>query len=217
MTAFDIGVIAVVLLSALFAFARGFVTEVLSIVAWLGAGLIALYALPYAVPVAENYLPKGWIASAAAGGAIFLVALIVLVYVKSLIGSRVNRSSLSAVDHTLGLIFGVLRGVLVVCIFYLGLSWAFPEGHEPLPGWIADGKTRPYLKFGAEQISVLLPAAIREKLEAALNDTRRTAGQLNGVIGGKPRQPDPPPQHTPAYPPDARRDLDRLIEQQQDR
>jgi membrane protein required for colicin V production len=214
---FDIGVVAVVCLSALFAFARGFVREVLSIVAWLGAGLIALYALPHAVPFAENYLPKGWIANTAALLAIFLVALIILVYVTSLIGGRVNQSSLSAVDHTLGLIFGVLRGVLVVCVFYLALTWVFPESREPLPGWIADGKTRPYLKYGAEQLSVLLPAAYREKLESALGDTRRAAGQINGAIGGKPRQPDQPPQHAPSYPPDARRDLDRLIEQQQDR
>ena len=63
---------------------------------------------------------------------------------------------------------------------------------------------------------MLLPPAYREKLEAALGDSRRAAGQINGVIGGKPREPDPPPQHAPAYPPDTRRGLDQLIEQQQD-
>jgi len=43
MNPLDIGVIAVIGLSAVFAFARGFVREALSIVAWIGAGLITLY------------------------------------------------------------------------------------------------------------------------------------------------------------------------------
>jgi len=217
---FDIGVIAVICLSALFAFARGFIKEMLSIAAWIGAGVVAYYALPHVRPVAERYLPNGWIADAAAGAAVFLVALIILSYSTSLIASRVQKTSLSAIDHTLGLIFGVVRGVVVVCLFYLGLTWAFPEGREPLPNWIGEGKTRPYLKAGAEELSLLLPASYRQRMESTLSDTRHAAEQahdLNGAIGGKPRTPDSPPQHAPVYSPDARRDLDRLIDQQRDR
>ena len=43
MNAVDLGVLAVIALSAVFAFARGFVREALSIVAWVGAALITLY------------------------------------------------------------------------------------------------------------------------------------------------------------------------------
>ena len=66
MNALDIIVIAVVALSALFAFARGFVKESLSIVAWVGAGLITLRGLPHLSPVAEKYITTNWNAAAAA-------------------------------------------------------------------------------------------------------------------------------------------------------
>jgi len=214
---FDIGVIAVICLSALFAFARGFVKEMLSIVAWISAAAIALFALPHVAPIAERYVPKGWIADGVAGGAVFLVALIILSYSTSLIANRVQKSSLSTIDHTLGLIFGVVRGVVFVCLCYLVLTWALPEGREPLPNWIADGKTRPFLKAGAEELSLLLPASYRQRMESTLSDARHTAdqaGDVNSAIGGKPRAPETPPHHAPVYSPDTRRDLDRLIDQQ---
>jgi len=62
MNALDIIVIAVIILSGLFAFARGFVKEALSVCAWVGAGFAALYARPFAMPIAERFLPAGAIA-----------------------------------------------------------------------------------------------------------------------------------------------------------
>ncbi|HVH82478.1 MAG TPA: CvpA family protein, partial [Stellaceae bacterium] len=60
MNPLDIGVIAVIGLSAVFALARGFVREALSIVAWVGSGFITLYGEPtvYAVvdPMVHNPL-----------------------------------------------------------------------------------------------------------------------------------------------------------------
>ena len=54
MNALDIIVIVVIALSALFAFARGFVKEALSIGAWAGAAAVTLYGLPYAEPFARR-------------------------------------------------------------------------------------------------------------------------------------------------------------------
>ncbi len=54
---FDLGIIVFIGLSGLFAFARGFVKEVLSIIAWFGASLAALYAFPYLRPLAAALQP----------------------------------------------------------------------------------------------------------------------------------------------------------------
>ena len=59
MNILDFVVITLVILSGLFAFARGFVKECLSIASWIGASGAALYAMPYLRPSAEQYVPAG--------------------------------------------------------------------------------------------------------------------------------------------------------------
>lgn len=220
MNLLDIIVVAVVLLSGLFAFARGFVREALSVAAWVGAGFAALYGLPYATPIAERFLPKGALAEAAAALAVFLLSLIVLSLLTSAVAGRVKDSALSAIDRTLGLIFGLVRGVVLVCLAYVALAWALPAGKQQ-PSWIAESKTLPLLATGAERLRELVPAAYRAKAQATVDDTRRAAEQMQEAAGAmgalsKPHQQTPPPK-TPGggYSSDDQRDLNRLIQQEQ--
>jgi membrane protein required for colicin V production len=223
MNLLDIIVIAVVLISGLFAFARGFVKEALSVAAWVGAAFAALYGLPYATPLAERFLPAGAIAEAAAAIAIFLVALIALSLVTSAIAGRVKDSSLSAIDRTLGLVFGLVRGLVLVCLFYIALSWALPAGRQQQPEWIADAKTLPLLANGAERLRALVPAAYRARAAVSAEDARRAAEQMDDAASAmraltSPRQPASASAHDRAVPysADDQRDLNRLIQQQQD-
>src|SRR6266851_9091079 len=117
--ALDILVIAVIALSALFAFARGFVKEALSIAAWVGAGLITLYGLPHARPFAQKFIATPMLADVAAGVALFVVSLIVLSLLTSALARRVQDSALSAVDRALGLLFGAFRGVVIACLGFI--------------------------------------------------------------------------------------------------
>lgn len=218
MNLLDIIVVAVILFSGLFDFARGFVKEALSVAAWIGAALAALKALPVIAPIAEKLLPKGPVADAAAAIAVFLVALVLLSLVTSAVASRVKESSLSAVDRTLGLIFGLIRGVVLVCLAYIAVSWVLPEGKQPLPAWIADAKTRPLLAEGAERLRALLPAAYRDKAQSAVSETRRAAEQMRDAAGAMGALSNPRPPGTPEHeraPGYDQRGLDRLIQQQQ--
>ena len=220
MNVLDIVVVAVILLSGLFAFARGFVKEALSVVAWVGAAFAALYGLPFATPLAERFLPKGPVADGAAALAIFLVALVILSLLTSAVASRVKESALSAVDRTLGLIFGLVRGLVLVCLAYIALSWAVPAGGQPPPGWIAEAKTLPLLASGAERLRALVPAAYREKAETTVSETRRAAEQMREAAGAMGALSTPRATSArdrgPVYTPEEQRDLERLIRQQQD-
>src|SRR5690349_16143068 len=104
MNTLDIIVLVVIGLSGLFAFARGFVKEVFSIGAWIGAGAIALYAFPYTQPIARKLISSVAVADGAAAIVVFIVALIVLSLIASAIARRVKASALSALDRTLGLV-----------------------------------------------------------------------------------------------------------------
>ena len=69
----DIIVLTVIVLSAAFAFVRGFVHEMLAIGSWAGAALATLYGFPYAQPIARQYIPSPLIADMVAGIAIIVV------------------------------------------------------------------------------------------------------------------------------------------------
>jgi membrane protein required for colicin V production len=162
MNALDIFVIGIIILSGLFAFARGFVRECLAIVCWIAASAAALYAMPYLRPFAERYVPKGEVADATAAGVAFLVTLIVLTLVTGTISRRVRHSSLSALDRTLGLIFGLMRGALVVAIGFLALGFVLPPGTER-PQWIAQSRTAPLFAATTAEIARLMPESFRQR------------------------------------------------------
>jgi len=227
MNAFDIAIVAVVLLSGLFAFARGFVKEALSIAAWIAAAAAAVYGMHELAPTIEQLLPKGvddlvpkaLAAQIIAATTIFIISLIIFSIVTSAIARRIRETSLSAVDRTLGLIFGLARGVVLVCLAYIGLSLVVPE-EQKRPAWLNDAKTRPFLDSGAKRLQTLVPASYREKAEAAfVDEARRAAEQAREASDAASalRTPRAPPvsAHKPLYTPDDQRGLNRLIQQQQ--
>ena len=217
MNALDIVVIAVVALSALFAFARGFVKEALSVAAWVGAGLIALKGLPHLAPVAQKYIASPMLAQIAAGATLFVVSLIVLSLLTSAIAGRVKQSALSAVDRALGLVFGALRGVVLVCLGFLALSWAIPKEAD-WPGWIRSARSRTFLASGAEMLKSLVPSETRERSAAAaleaqqtFEQTREAERMMRALVN--PAAPAAGRTAPPTgYKPAERRDMDRLIE-----
>jgi len=193
MNALDIFVIAIVILSGLFAFARGFVRECLSIVSWIGATGAALYAMPYLRPFAEHYVPKGAVADATAAGAAFLVTLILLTLVTGAISRQVQRSSLSALDRTLGLMFGLMRGALLVAIGFLALSFVLPPGGER-PQWIAQSRTAPLFAAATGSLARLVPEPFRQHA-AQFNPQERLQSEFENAIRAYAI---PTPQGTPS-------------------
>src|SRR5581483_6270308 len=198
----------------------GFVKEALSIAAWIGALITAIYAFPHAAPFAEKFLPKGMISDLAAGAAVFLATLIVLSIVSSAIARRVKESSMSAIDRTMGLLFGLLRGFVVACLLYLGVTWAFPEASRP--EWIKEARSAPILDSGATTLKGMLPPSLRSRAEATaaeaaqkLDQARQADGAMRALSTPKPPETTDPDKK--AGPTDSRRDMkrdmDRLFQQ----
>ena len=106
----DIAVIVILLLSALLAFARGLVREVLSVGAWVGAAFATLYLFPHVLPMVQQVVAKELVAKAVAGVGIFVVSLVLLSIISHQLSKGVRGSALSAVDRSLGFVFGIARG-----------------------------------------------------------------------------------------------------------
>ncbi len=116
-------VAAVILVSAILAYSRGFVREGMSILGWIAAAILAYMFAPKAVPlIKEVPVLKDFIADScelsmiAAFAGVFALALVVVSIFTPLFSSAVQRSALGGIDQALGFIFGVARGLLLVAI-----------------------------------------------------------------------------------------------------
>lgn len=188
----DIAVIVALVLSGLLAFMRGLVHEVLSVGAWVGAALVTLYAFPHAQPIARDIITIELAADITAGVIIFLVALIVFSILSRAIAHKVQQSSLSALDRSLGLVFGVVRGAVIVCVAWLFMTWLLAE--EDRPEWITAAKSKPWIEKGADLIQELVPESIRiegEKAAESAKETTEDAIEAGETLNLIPSQPKP--------------------------
>ncbi|MGC2855668.1 CvpA family protein [Novispirillum sp. DQ9] len=235
--AFDLVVIVVLLVSAVVAFFRGFVHEVLAIAAWAGAALAALHGLPYLQPIAREHIPLTWAADAVAAAAIFLVVLLILAIITRAVSKRVQSSTLGALDRSLGFLFGLARGAFVVAIGFVVLSWVWPEADDR-PAWIQQARSLPLVEQGAAMVSALIPESLDAEAERTRTAAREAEEQARQALELKKTYdrltqpattPQPPPAAAPTAPaPPAgaptqresgydtapRQDMNRLIESQ---
>ena len=219
----DIGVVAVVGLSAVFAFARGFVREALSIVAWVGAGFATLYGFNYVYGIVDPMVHNPLLSQLIAGFGLFIVALIVLTILTGIIARTVHNSGLSPIDRTLGFIFGLGRGAFIVCLAYLVVDVSVQKNDRPV--WLRDAKSEPYLQQGAEMLKSFLPESLRMKSAAAADEVIKTVSPAidaekamralsNPTAAPAPSAAPAQPSATPSYKPTDQRSLDRLINNQ---
>ena len=216
MNSFDLAVLGVIALSAIFAFARGFVRETLSIVAWVGAALITLYWFNQVYGLVVRFITTPLLADLVAGAGLFVIGLILLTILTGYFARFVQSSALSPIDRTLGLIFGLVRGVFLVSLAYLMLDISLPQNDRP--GWIKQAKSEPFLAQGAELLRSALPEPLQMKSTAAVDDAQRAlerakdAQKAMRALSSPVAPAKPGEEPAPSYKPGDRRDMNRLIE-----
>ncbi len=159
----DLGVLAVVLISALLSMVRGFTREVLAIGSWAAAALAALYFYPYVLPYVTPYIHKEIIAQGVAAAVVFFVTLIIVSLFTVRLSDAILDSKIGALDRSLGFLFGAARGFLLGVIAFFIFSWLVAEKQQP--EWVKTAKTRPVLQQTAERIIAILPADAAATIE----------------------------------------------------
>jgi membrane protein required for colicin V production len=154
----DLIVLAVLAVSALLAFMRGLVREVLGIGSWIGAGLFAAWAAPQLRDRVAGWIGPDYAEIAAFGGS-FLVAVILLSVVAGMVGGVVRVSLLGGLDRTLGMVFGLLRGVWLIAVAYIALSVVLPV--DRWPPAVQQARALPYAYRAAVLFANLLPREYR--------------------------------------------------------
>lgn len=195
----DLGVGAVVVISAFFAFARGIVREALAIVGWVGAVVATLQLFPYMQPFGRTHIRSSILADLATGTAIFVFTLVLFSLLSYAVTVRVRQSRVSALDRSLGFLFGIGRGAVVVCLAYLLLALVLPPNDQPL--WLRQAKVTPLLEQGAVALLKVMPPETRPT-GFRINERPAPVRPLQPPLAPAPAA-EPAPPAAPSAPPAA--------------
>jgi membrane protein required for colicin V production len=185
-TLLDIILIGVMLISALLAMIRGFMREVLSIAAWVIAALVTLYLYNKLLPLAKSYFNNDIIAAAVVVGGTFLATLLIVSIITVRFSDMVLDSRVGALDRTLGFLFGLARGLIIVVVAFLFFAWLVPDRSQP--EWIRSAKSRIVLQGTGDWLMSMLPddpeSTILKKLKKPKpeeDEATPTPGQRSGL------------------------------------
>ncbi|HUR44190.1 MAG TPA: CvpA family protein [Aestuariivirga sp.] len=182
----DLILIGIMLISGVLALMRGFTREVLSLLAWGLAALAAYYAIRQQnlLDLALPYVDKPILAQIAVGAVAFLLVLIIVSVITVRIADLVVDSSAGAFDRTLGFIYGLARGLVLVAIAYLFYGWLLPYDKQEV--WVRDAKSLPVIKMVGGKLCGLMPPDICETLSntALLPEPTSTTGPKTAPESG---------------------------------
>src|SRR6202521_4337972 len=154
-TLLDIILLVVMLISGLLAMIRGFMREILSIGAWGVAALVTLYSYSRVLPIAKQYVASDMVAAGVSIGAVFLITLLVISVITVRISDMILDSRVGALDRTLGFLFGLGRGLIIVVVAFLFFAWLVPDKQRP--DWVTGAKSRVVLQGTGDWLMSLLP------------------------------------------------------------
>src|SRR5437870_7623987 len=154
-TILDLILLGVMLISGLLAMIRGFMREILSITAWGAAAVATLLLYPKLLPVAKANISSDIVATGAVIGGVFLVTLLVVSIITVKISDMVLDSRIGALDRTLGFLFGLGRGLIIVVVAFLFFAWLVPDRSQP--EWVRNAKSKIVLQGTGQWLISMLP------------------------------------------------------------
>lgn len=183
-TILDLVLLGVMLVSGLLAMVRGFMREILSIAAWGAAALVTLYSFTKLLPTAKTYFNNDTVAAIVVVAGTFIGTLIVVSVITVRISDMILDSRIGALDRTLGFLFGLARGLLIVVVAFLFFTWLVPAKTEP--DWVKNARSRPILQNTGDWIKSALPD---DPENAILQRLRKPRGDE----ATPPQEPNPAP------------------------
>lgn len=161
LTIFDTVILFIIGFSLIRGIMRGFTTELLKLISWFGALLITLYGIAFgASDFARRFIQPDSLADIVALGVLFFTSFLLLRYLAGKIGERVKDSPIGILDRSLGALFGLVRGLVVVAAGYLLLDFFLTD--KTMDDWAEDAQTRPLVSYSAQMLAIIVPDIVKK-------------------------------------------------------
>ncbi len=153
--AVDMSILALLALSALIGVIRGFTREFFGIAGWVGAAFVTLWGMPLLKPYMREWVGNAFFADIISAMGLFIISFVTFMTVIRAMSDRVKSSILGSLDRSLGLLFGIVRGSIIMILLFLGsnILWK-PSNRPPL---LLAAKSYPFLLKGTEYAFAILP------------------------------------------------------------
>lgn len=165
LTVFDGIVLFVIIVSAILSTLRGLTREFLGLAGWFIAIGIAQLTSPIVEEWLANYItvPEvneilGWLIP-------FIIAIILWFILASIISPGLSRAGLGALDRWFGILFGIARGFVLICLVYGGIV-IFVQEEKIMPSWVTESKSAFTIRYAIGVFQPLLPASIQDNLSS---------------------------------------------------
>ena len=227
----DIVVGAVVLISAAISFLRGMIRELLTIAGVIGGLFAAMAFAPSLSPTFRDWLgvsdggepaklfdiiPMGIVADICAYASIFVIVVIIISVISHFTSATVKAMGLGPVDRTLGVIFGIVRAVVLLALLYLPFHLLMDENSKAK--YFSDSKTHTYIEKTAEFMVRFLPSSgeVKNKVEDVTDGQIKKKLFENDILynkNAKPLDVKPKQEQQNGYKENSREEMDNLFEE----
>jgi membrane protein required for colicin V production len=157
MTALDVFVFLLLIGGAAVGFVRGFVHEVISLLAWVVAiAVLKLFHAQLWTGLENSFGSSPAAAAVLAFAILFIPSFVLVKLLARALGGRTRRHAvLGPFDRVLGAGFGLLKGLLGATLFFLLANLATDMVYGPQadrPGWMVKSRTYPLLNASGRAI-----------------------------------------------------------------
>lgn len=162
---FDIVVLLILSLSGLMAFARGFIREIVSVIALVAGLVAALFLFGRFQGAANQMIQPSWLADGALGIGSFVIAYFLVAMILRSGAKKVQGREVGFFDRLLGFGFGAARGLIMASLFVVVMGVASRAEDKTPPQWIETATLYPVLRPIADFMTSLPFAQIKEQAE----------------------------------------------------
>jgi len=232
----DIIAALIMLASIGIAILRGFIREILTIFGLIGGAVAAYIGGPLLMPTMKVWLgvvegdedpekflgvlPYPLLSDILSYAAIFIVFVILLSVISHFLAESIKSLGLGAVDRTLGMVFGIARGVLFLGLLYLPIYYLVDEKQMDEWDWLTTSKSRVYIEATSKWIATYIPANESSREDsltsddgiAVMNEARKKLEEMDLLqkdssvpVSGKSKNEE-------GYSDESRSKMDKLIE-----
>ncbi len=185
LTILDYVYIGIILGSTIWATLRGGVYETIATLSWVVAAVSARFASPWLDKMLQSWfdLSGSTVGTLVASYFVVFFAVLMLVgFFNQRLREKIQDSIMNVTDKTLGVIFGIVRGVVVMGIFYWGALWYYSDMPR-LPSWLATSRTRPIMQLTASKLDQwFFPGPENKLLARDLAGTHEAIEIYNNLI-----------------------------------